>query len=698
MTNAAETSINADGASLVETAELRSSPGDRRHSGLSDRAWECLGLATLLVGTGVVYLWNITVNGMGNGFYAASAQAGAENWKSLLFGSLDRGNFITVDKPPVSQWVMGLSGQLFGFSSASMLVPQALMAVAAVALLYGAVARVSGRGAGLLAGASLALMPVAAMMFRFNNPDAVMVLLMTAGAYCTIRALSRAGAGWLALAGVALGFAFLAKMLEGLMVLPALGIAYLLAAPTTLGKRILHLLGAAATLVASSGWYVALTMLWPKDSRPYMAGSTDDTFMDLVFGYNGLQRIQGRDGGAGRAGMPAGVEPQEAYPGRGGSGFGGVGSHAGGARLFTGEIGFEISWLIPAALLACVLVLMARGRRPRTDLVRAGAVVFGVWLVVDGIVFSYMNGGMHAYYTLAIAPAIAGLFGLGVLEMWRLRDRTLGRYGSAALILASGGWGFILLQRNSDWLPLLRWAVLAATIVAAVGVVATSWSGLRRFSTVLIAFGVLAGLGGTSAYAAATLGQAHTGGSPVVGPAEPGRRGSGGYSGADAASPQLDAMLRATTTRWSAAIDRSSPAAALELSSDTAVMAIGGFKNDPTPTLGEFQDYVKKGEVTYYIVMPPRNFRTEPGQQPAPDQRPAAGRDPAQGQGSALGAGQTMDQGPASNQEAALGEGQTSGRGGSQSSRHADIAEWVGATFTPTSVGNATVYNLLQPK
>ncbi|WP_406239662.1 ArnT family glycosyltransferase [Nocardia sp. NBC_01009] len=683
---------------------MRSSPGDRRHSGLSDRAWECLGLATLLVGTSVVYLWNITVNGMGNGFYAASAQAGAENWKALLFGSLDRGNFITVDKPPVSQWVMGLSGQLFGFSSASMLVPQALMAVAAVALVYGAVARVSGRGAGLLAGAAFALMPVAAMMFRFNNPDAVMVLLMTAGAYCTIRALPRAGAGWLALAGVALGFAFLAKMLEGLMVLPALGIAYLLAAPTTLGKRILHLLGAAATLVASSGWYVALTMLWPKNSRPYMAGSTDDTFMDLVFGYNGLQRIQGRDGGAGRAGMPAGVQPQEAYPGRGGSGFGGVGSHAGGARLFTGEIGFEISWLIPAALLACVLVLLARGRRPRTDLVRAGAVVFGVWLVVDGIVFSYMNGGMHAYYTLAIAPAIAGLFGLGVPEMWRLRDRTLGRYGSAALILASGGWGFLLLQRNSDWLPLLRWAILAVTIVAAVGVVATSWSGLRRFSTVLIALGVLAGLGGTSAYAAATLGQAHTGGSPVVGPAEPGRRGSSGYPGADAARPQLDAMLRATTTRWSAAIDHSSPAAAIELSSDTAVMAIGGFKNDPTPTLGEFQDYVKKGEVTYYIVMPPRNSRTEPGQQPAPDQRPAAGRDPAQGQGSVLGAGRTMDQGSASNQEAVLGEGQTSGwqpgsgRGGLPSSGHADIAEWVGATFTPTSVGNATVYNLLQPK
>ncbi|MGY2063566.1 glycosyltransferase family 39 protein, partial [Nocardia gipuzkoensis] len=173
------------------------------------------------------------------------------------------GNFITVDKPPVSQWVMGLSGQLFGFSSASMLAPQALMAVAAVALLYGALTRATGsRGAGLLAGFVLAATPVVALMFRFNNPDAVMVLLMTAAAYCTIRALAGANARWLVWAGVALGFAFLAKMLEGLMVLPALAVAYLLVAPTTLGKRLLHLGAAGLALVVSAGWYVALTMLW----------------------------------------------------------------------------------------------------------------------------------------------------------------------------------------------------------------------------------------------------------------------------------------------------------------------------------------------------------------------------------------------------------------------------------------------------
>src|SRR4051812_24034806 len=152
---------------------------------------------------------------MGNKFYAAAAQAGSTNWEALLFGSVDPANFITVDKPPVSQWVMGLSGQIFGFSSASMLVPEALMAVGAVALLYGAVRRISGTAAALLAGAAFALTPVVALMFRYNNPDAVMVLLMMFGAYCTVRAVERAGVTWIMLAGAALGFAFLAKMLEG---------------------------------------------------------------------------------------------------------------------------------------------------------------------------------------------------------------------------------------------------------------------------------------------------------------------------------------------------------------------------------------------------------------------------------------------------------------------------------------------------
>lgn len=602
-------------ASLPDTTPPDTTPPELATALPPIRRWERAGLAVLLIGTAVAYLWNITVNAMGNGFYAAAAWSGSRDWKALLFGSLDPGNFITVDKPPVSQWVMGLSGQLFGFSSASMLIPQALMAVATVALIYGAVTRAAqSRGAGLLAGAVFAVTPVVVLMFRFNNPDAVMVLLMTAGAYCTIRALRHASMRWLMLAGVALGFAFLAKMLEGLMVLPALAIAYLIVAPTTLRKRLVHLLAAAATLVVSSGWYVVLTLLWPQSSRPYLAGSTNNTFMDLVLGYNGFARFLGRNHkGGNRFELPPGYEmPHNAGPGPG-PGFGGFGS--GPDRLFTGEIGYEISWLLPAAILAFVLVLASRWRAPRTDLVRGAALTFGLWLIIDGIAFSTMKGGMHAYYTLAIGPAVAGVFALGVHEMWRRRAIAFGRIGSAALILIAGVWSFVVLQRNSDWQPWLRWTILAIAVFTAAGLLVASIpaAGRRRLrdrvTSVLVIAGVLAGLGGSTAYAVATLPQSHTGGGPTVGPAKPRKPGSqqqsevGRIMGGDIAEPQVVRMLSDTTTRWSAAVDRSSTAATLELASRTAVIAIGGFTSeDPVPTLDQFQELVRTHQVRYYLA------------------------------------------------------------------------------------------------
>ncbi|MBV9090215.1 MAG: glycosyltransferase family 39 protein [Mycobacteriaceae bacterium] len=610
--------------------------------------WERAALAVLLVGTAVMYLWNITVNGMGNQFYAAAAQAGSQSWEALLFGSLDPHNFITVDKPPVSQWVMGLSGQLFGFSSASMLIPQALMAVAAVALLYGAVRRVSGPPAALLAGAALALTPVAALMFRYNNPDAVMVLLMTAAAYCTVRALERASARWLAFAGVALGFAFLAKMLEGLMVMPAIGLVYLIAAPTALRRRLLHLLGALVAFVVSAGWFVALTLLWPASSRPYIAGSTDNNFMNLVLGYNGFARVLGHNHpGDGHPGHPVpgqGARPAAAQIAHGGfGGFGGFGNQVQGLpRLFSGEFGFEIGWLLPAALLAVVLVLISRRRAPRTDLVRASAILFGGWLLVDGLVLSFMHGMVHPYYCLSLAPAVAAMFVLGVYEMWHNRASRLHRTALAAMLLGTGVWSWWVLGRNAEWLPPLRWAILVVSVIATVVLcraLATDPRG--RLAAAALAVALTGGLAGSVGYALATIAAPHQGGASV-GPVTKDRGGHGGGSRQNTDNPQLDAMLRTTNTEWSAAINRSSSAAGLELSTNTAVMAVGGFTgSDPVPTLSQFQDYVANRQVSYYI---------------APDEN---------------------DHGRANS--------------------HTDIMTWVAANFRPMKIGSDTVYNLTAP-
>src|SRR6185312_9813101 len=228
----------------------------------------------------------------------------------------------------------------------------------------------------------------------------------------------QASARWLAWAGVALGFAFLAKMLEGLMVAPALAAAYLVAAPTPLRSRLRHVVVAAVAFVISAGWYVVLTLLWPASSRPYIAGSTDNNFMNLVLGYNGFARVLGRN----HLGFePRGPRIGDAIADMSNShhGWGGFGNQSQGmSRLFSGEFGFEIGWLIPAALLAAILVLISRGRAPRTDPVRAGTILFGGWMLVDGVVLSFMHGMIHPYYCLSLAPAVAGMFALGMHEMW----------------------------------------------------------------------------------------------------------------------------------------------------------------------------------------------------------------------------------------------------------------------------------------
>src|SRR4051812_28643117 len=199
--------------------------------------WVRPAVLTLLVATAVLYLWGLGSSGWANNYYAAAAQAGTQDWKAWLFGSLDAGNAITVDKPPAALWVMALSGRLFGFSAFTMLLPQALMGVGAVGLLFAAVRRVSGPGAGLIAGAALALTPVAALMFRFNNPDALLVLLMVAAAYFVVRATENGSAMWMGLAGSALGFAFLTKMLQAFLVVPGLALAFLVAAPIGMWQR-----------------------------------------------------------------------------------------------------------------------------------------------------------------------------------------------------------------------------------------------------------------------------------------------------------------------------------------------------------------------------------------------------------------------------------------------------------------------------
>jgi 4-amino-4-deoxy-L-arabinose transferase-like glycosyltransferase len=315
---------------------------DTRELDESTPRWYRPAFLIMLAAVAVLYLWDLSASGDANSFYAAAVQAGTESWKAWFFGSLDSSNFITVDKPPASLWVMGLSGRIFGFNSWSLLVPQALEGVAAAGLLCATARRAvrgraggrAGAAAGLIAGAAMALTPAAVLIFRFDNPDAFMVLLVVVAAYCVTRALEHGRTWWLVGAGVAFGFGFLTKSGEAVLNVPAFGLAYLVAAPVSFWRRVLQLLAAALAIALSAGWWIAAVLLTPAADRPYIGGSTDNNPLELAFGYNGLGRLFGGDGN-----MAGG--------GAAGSSFGGA---AGPQRLFSGEFGLEISWLLPAAV------------------------------------------------------------------------------------------------------------------------------------------------------------------------------------------------------------------------------------------------------------------------------------------------------------------------------------------------------------
>jgi 4-amino-4-deoxy-L-arabinose transferase-like glycosyltransferase len=645
----------------------------------TDPSWVRPSLLGLLLGTAVLYLWSLADSGYGNSFYAAAVQAGSQSWKAMLFGSLDAANLITVDKPPASLWVMDLSARIFGFSSWSLLAPQALEGVASVALLYAAVRRVSTPAAALLAGAVLALTPVATLMFRFDNPDALLVLTLVGAAYATTRAVEAASTRWLALAGALVGLGFLSKMLQALIVVPVLAAVYLLAAPTSVRRRITSLLVAGAALVASAGWWVALVSLWPAGSRPYIGGSQTNSILELTFGYNGFGRLTGNETGS---------------VGGGAGGQVGRWGETGLLRMFNAEMGSQIAWLIPAALLLLVAGLWLTLRAARTDRTRAALVLWGGWLVLTGVVFSLAKGIIHPYYTVALAPAIGALVGIGAVQVWERRHSWFGRGTLAAAVAVSAWWSVVLLRRSPTWHPELRTLVIGLSITAVLGLLAAPH--LNRVTrAAIVTAALVVGLAGPAAASLQTAATPHTGAIPSAGPAVVGARSGpggmpggpgggpgGGFAGGpppgamtgtppagavagggpggapgggpgglggllDAATPS-SALVTALKTSadqytWVAAAVGANSAAGVQIATGKPVMALGGFNgSDPSPTLAQFQQYVAQGKVHYFLA------------------------------GGGLGFGPQ--------------------NGGSSTT--SEITSWVQASFTATTIGGVTVYDL----
>ena len=499
-------------------------------------------------------------------------------------------------------------------------------------------------------------------------------------------------------------------MLQALLVVPAFGLVYLIAAPTPLRRRLGQLIGAGVALLVSAGWWVAIVELIPASARPYIGGSQDNSLLNLIFGYNGLGRVTGNEAGS---------------VGGGGGQGGGRWGPTGWTRMFNAEFGGQASWLLPAALILLVALLVLTWRAKRTDRTRAAAVLWGGWLLVTAAVFSLSQGIIHPYYTVALAPAIGALVGIGGAVLWRRRHEVVARIALAVAIAATAGWAAVLLGRTPSWVPWLRPLVLVlglgAAIAVALGPILTARAG--RY---IVGAALVAALAGPAAVLPLDGPQAHAGALPTAGPATgrgfgpggggpggPGGQGgfpggfrAGGFGGpppagagqarrgrrcdarrrrcwcgtsrcgrgsgrcrgqAGAGAGQagrpaggIGGLLNASTPSselvqtllqgrdhytWVAATIGANQASGYQLATDASVMPIGGFNgSDPSPTLAQFQQLVADGRIHYFI-------------------------------------------------SGGFGGGGPGGGSGTAS----EISSWVSSSFTSTTVGGVTLYDLTAP-
>ncbi|MFC8344525.1 glycosyltransferase family 39 protein [Streptomyces sp. NPDC057280] len=493
--------------------------------------WSLPALLAILVLAGFLYAWNLSGSSL-NSFYSAAVYSGTQSWKAWFFGSLDAGNFITVDKPPFALMIMGLSCRVLGFGTWQMMAPEIAAALGTIWILHSSVKRAFGHAAAAIAALVLALTPITVAINRDNNPDTVLVLLMVGGAALALRAVRTDRLLPLIGSAVLFGLAFNTKMLQGYIALPAVFAVYVYASQLGWRKKAVSLALAAVALAVASFWWATAVSLVPADERPYIGGSTDGSAWDLIMGYNGLGRVLGGEGNGG---------------GGGGGGGGTFAGTAGIGRMFNDVLGGQISWLIPFAFLALVAGLVLRGRAPRTDPTRAALMLWGGWLVLHYLTFALAEGTMHPYYTTALAPGIAALTGGGGVMLWRAFRDGDARWSWVlpAGLAVTGVWAIVLLRRATGWNTWL-WPVVGVVMVLAIvglSVFRTAGSGTRaRLLAVSVAAAVVAGLAGPTAYAASPALDSTTGGmggtNPTAGPSTGnGMGGPGGGRGGNGGGP-----------------------------------------------------------------------------------------------------------------------------------------------------------------
>lgn len=652
--------------------------------------WQRLALGGILLVSIFMNFFQLGKNGFGS-FYPPAVRSMMDNWHNFFFSSYDPGGFVTIDKPPVGFWLQVLSAKILGFTPFSVLLPQAIAGVLSVLLLYHLVQRHFGKVAGLLAALGLALSPISIVTNRNVTIDSTLALVLLLGAWAVLRAAETGRLRWLLLAAALVGLGFNIKMLEAYLVVPAFGLLYLLAAPKRIWVRIVHLvLATLVLLVISLSWAVAVD-LTPTSQRPYVGSTQDNSELSLAFGYNGIDRLLGRGGGgfrpnrsatsttgSGRTGT-SGVSPTNSNGGaanqgngsvtnRGGTnntGNGNTASPGGGAanqqpaqrggggglfdignpgplRLFTAPLAGQIVWILPLALLG--LVALAWQRRPRfqNDLQQKSMILWGTWLLTTAIFFS-VAGFFHQYYMTEMAPAIAALFGIGLVVMWQ--DYRRGGWKGWLLPLALAitaaeqiyvltsypAWGRILI-------PILAVLGVLAVLVLVVARIAprfrasdladapaeapTNTAKIRaRLPLPALSIGILALMITPILWAALPILQSTQGDQLTAGPVQTEGFGGGNAGGRDQANntnTKLVNYLEANqgNAKFLVAVPSSMSADSIILATNKPVMAMGGFSGgDPILTTNQLATLISNGTVRFFLLNAPRT-----GQQQIPQQ------------------------------------------------------------------------------
>ncbi|WP_427172009.1 ArnT family glycosyltransferase [Arthrobacter sp. 92] len=535
--------------------------------------------------------------------------SGSLDWTAFLFGSSDPGNAITVDKPPLSIWIMSLSVRLFGLNSWSLLLPQAFMGVASVYLLYRIVQKHFGPATGLLSGIFFAVTPVATVIFRYNNPDALLTLLMVGIAFFTLESIDRGQLRWLLLAGVLTGAAFLTKQLQILLLLPSVGVSYAAFARTSMVRRSLQLAGALTAAVMAAGWWLLIVQLTDPSKRPFLGGSRDNSVAELTLGYNGLDRLTGAGANSAIVGeVGKSTEKLE------------VGFQRFLQPGFSGQFG----WFLPLAIAGIFVSFWYLWRRKGDKTARALLLFCCVWLSCAVIVVAYMSGIVHPYYVLTAVPPLCCLAAVAFMHFLKgLRRRRI-RILAGITLAGSMFFAYISAARSTEDFPgfagvlLVVWGLVIGAVLVRPPrkVIAQLTTGALLGALIL----------GPVVWSINTVLSPHIGAGVIGGPDLLGLRSDDReHAPPDVLTDLVSVMygelpstaqlqrLHATpaSATWVSAVVGSETAANYQLETGRAVLPLGGFDGkDPFPTLEQFKDLVDQGRVGSVLIqrLPPRTL------------------------------------------------------------------------------------------